>query len=318
MVGTNGKYFVTLDSGNVISYAVKSNGAIGKEVSSINLSPYSGGDCYSAGVQPPAKLDHTGRYLYILLLNSTCEAMQTFTISSTGLLTFKGGSGIDYGSGGPYVPFPTLTGNDLIGISVQVTPDTCWPIFAEFDRAAGGTLNFVGGVYGTGPLTQEPDWYYRPLGPITDDPTDHLAVAATQIEAPKFECGANGPTQLASYTALGESPWLVTSNTWQNMPTVPGGVSSMILDPTGKILAVATATGVQFFHFNGANPITTFTGIIPVSGSIVQMAWDYDGHLYALNTNHRMHVYAVTSKSAEETSGSRTDVPIGPFTVRSK
>jgi hypothetical protein len=30
----------------------------------------------------------------------------------------------------------------------------------------------------------------------------------------------------------------------------------MKLDPTGKILAVATGTGIAFYHFNGADPIT--------------------------------------------------------------
>jgi len=101
----------------------------------------------------------------------------------------------------------------------------------------------------------------------------------------------------------------------------------MVLDPTGKILAVATGTGVQFFHFNGASPITTFTGVIGVSGYITHMSWDSDGHLYAQNgASGKMHVYEVSTKSAKELSGSPTLIPIGTvygnpvssFVVRSK
>jgi WD40 repeat protein len=96
-------------------------------------------------------------------------------------------------------------------------------------------------------------------------------------------------------------------------------ISSILLDPTGKILAVAINTGVQFFHFNGAEPITPFTGIIGVTGYVTGMAWDNVGHLYAQNgAKGRMHVYEVTETSARELPDSPTAIPIGSFVVRTK
>ena len=42
LIGTNGKFLVTSDTTTVFSFAVESNGAIGKQVSSINTQLYSG------------------------------------------------------------------------------------------------------------------------------------------------------------------------------------------------------------------------------------------------------------------------------------
>jgi 6-phosphogluconolactonase (cycloisomerase 2 family) len=127
-----------------------------------------------------------------------------------------------------------------------------------------------------------------------------------------------GPQQLASYTVDSQGA-LTTTNTYEQMPRVDGWPTSMMLDHTGKILAVTTGPGVQFFHFNGAKPITEFTGIVGVSGAVTQMAWDSDDHLYAQNVAHgKMHVYEVTTKSVKELSGSGTVIPQGTFVVRTK
>jgi small-conductance mechanosensitive channel len=85
----------------------------------------------------------------------------------------------------------------------------------------------------------------------------------------------------------------------------------MKMDPTGKYLAIATGPGVQLYHFNGAKPITSFTGVIGTSGSISQIAWDTSGHLYALNTSGKVHVYTVTSTSVKEVAGSPYVIPNG-------
>jgi hypothetical protein len=84
----------------------------------------------------------------------------------------------------------------------------------------------------------------------------------------------------------------------------PGGIKA---NPAGNILAAAVGTGIQFFHFNGADPITPFAGneIIGTSGYIQDMAWDSDNHLYALNyESGRLHVYNVTTKGVVEAPGS--------------
>ncbi len=79
----------------------------------------------------------------------------------------------------------------------------------------------------------------------------------------------------------------------------------MRMSPSGKLLAVATGTGVQIFHFNGSSPITKFTGIIGTSGYVSDLQWDKSNHLYAINgATGNLHVYTVTTSSAVEASGS--------------
>jgi hypothetical protein len=64
-------------------------------------------------------------------------------------------------------------------------------------------------------------------------------------------------------------------------------------------------TGVQLFHFNAAKPITKFIGVIGTSGSIRQIAWDADNHLYALNTSGKMHCWSVHRSGRSEASPCR-------------
>jgi outer membrane protein assembly factor BamB len=121
--------------------------------------------------------------------------------------------------------------------------------------------------------------------------------------------------QLASYTGNSQDT-ATTTNVSESMPTLANGWRGlMAMNPAGTILAVATGTGTQFFHFNGAEPITPFTGgVIGSSGFITAMAWDNDGHLYALNgATGRLHVYAVTSTTAKEVSGSPYQPPFKSF-----
>jgi outer membrane protein assembly factor BamB len=79
----------------------------------------------------------------------------------------------------------------------------------------------------------------------------------------------------------------------------------MAMSPSGRILAVSVETGVQFFHFNAAEPITAFTGIIGVSGHISSMQWDSSNHLYAINgASGRLHVYTAATTGVDEAPGS--------------
>jgi len=89
------------------------------------------------------------------------------------------------------------------------------------------------------------------------------------------------------------------------LPAASGVGIDMKLNPAGNILAVAVDTGIQFFHFNGAGEITSFTGIIGTSGYISTMAWDKNNHLYALNgRSGKLHVYSATATKVVEASGS--------------
>jgi hypothetical protein len=303
-VGTNGTHFITQDPYFLYSYDVASGGVIGREVSKVEASFYSGG----CGLITQAELDHTGQYVYVSL--GACGGwLQKYAIAkTTGELTFKGEVPLQPTAPGWWNTLPTFIGNDVndaVAIGVQYTPnlgsDPCTPYFS-------------GASIWTDPASQPGWYYYSPTGPITDDPTNHLAVAMAPVNVPALQCGVYGPTQLASYTVPsptqhGGAVGLLTTNTWDHMPTVLGYINTMKISSSGKLLAVAWGTGVQFYHFNGADPITPFTGMIGTSGFIAAMAWDNSNHLYALNgESGRLHVYTATPTEVKEVSGSPYDI----------
>jgi hypothetical protein len=305
MVGTNGKFFLSQDGGYVYSYEVTSNGAISKEVSKINTGLYSGSACAPIN---QAELDHTGSYVYVLLnggsIGAVCADFQTYEVSKTGELSFKGSADLGIVASA----LPSVTGNNKFAYATHSAPGCCGTVITPFSRESTGALNIINASIKL-PKPEPGDLPYVPVQLLTPDRTNHFATVLWQESPSEY--------QLASFTAESQGD-LTSTNTWENMPVLPDSLSSLVLDPTGKILAVATGTGIQLFHFNEASPITHFTGIIGSSGFITQMAWDSNGHLYGLNYSGKMHVYEVDAKGITETSGSRTLVPLGPFVVRSK
>jgi hypothetical protein len=92
MIGSNGSYFVTLDSSDgatIHSYKVAADGAIESQVSTINSQDYNGVNC---GTTDGGVFDHTGEHVYVLLDTSgNCGAFQTYSVGKgTGVLSFKG------------------------------------------------------------------------------------------------------------------------------------------------------------------------------------------------------------------------------------
>jgi hypothetical protein len=83
------------------------------------------------------------------------------------------------------------------------------------------------------------------------------------------------------------------------------------MSPSGKLLAVGGALGLQLFRFNGANPITSYTGLIGF-GQFDQFRWDNSNHLYAINadTGH-LHIFTITPTSVREAPGSPYTIPGG-------
>jgi hypothetical protein len=306
-VGGNGSYFLSVDAAYLHSYKVSSTGAIGEQVSEINTQAYSDAQC---GAASAAELDHTGQYVYVLLNGSTindrigCAALQTYEIAkTTGVLTFKGATNLGANN---YPGVPTIAGNDIFSYTVTGVPSTCKLLLDAFQRESTGVIQST--VVERKDPTPEPNvWDGYLLTPfMTDDPTDHMALALQPTVGDDCEAGKY---QLASYT-VGSQGNLTSTNTWENMPTLAGLVYDILMSPAGKYLAVATGTGVQVFHFNGASPITPFTGIIGTSGYIDHLGWDVWNHLYALNVSNKLHIYAVTSSGVKEVSGSPYLIPV--------
>jgi hypothetical protein len=145
---------------------------------------------------------------------------------------------------------------------------------------------------------------YCPVG-LVADPSNHLAMA---MQAWNIDQGQpDGPNVLASYTADSHGN-ITTKSTMENMPPVVAGIGVMSISPSGKLLAIGSGGGFQVFHFNGANPITKYTGLLHASETFVEFGWDKDNHLYALSTTN-LHVYSATSTSLKEVSGSPYSIP---------
>jgi hypothetical protein len=76
------------------------------------------------------------------------------------------------------------------------------------------------------------------------------------------------------------------------------------MSPSGQYLAVGGTSGLQIFHFNGANPITKFTGLVTTK-QIDQLFWDNSNHLYAISrTAGKLFVYSVSSTGVKRAPGS--------------
>lgn len=98
---------------------------------------------------------------------------------------------------------------------------------------------------------------------------------------------------------------LTTSDTYESMPKVlVGTVNDYWMSPDGKYLAVGGTTGLRIYHFNEANPITRFTGLL-TKNEVDQMFWDNANHLYAISsTAGELYVYTITSKGVAQAPGS--------------
>jgi len=93
------------------------------------------------------------------------------------------------------------------------------------------------------------------------------------------------------------------------MPVVAvGNVNYLQASPAGNLLAVGGQNGLQVFHFNGANPITKYTGLL-TSDPIFQTFWDNANHLYAISpANSLLYVFNVTPTTVTKAPGS-------PYTI---
>jgi hypothetical protein len=321
MIGSNQKYFISLGTYWVRSYAVKSNGAIGAQVSQINTQNYSGGEC---GTTNGAVLDHTGQFVYVLLNlppdgDNICNAFQTFQIApASGQLTFNGATSTDtkfaVTGAPPQRNLPTILANNKFAYAINdFRYSTRWnnqDIYlngeSTFSRESNGTLEYLNSIRSwvfPPPYNDDEEYEWFPVQ-VTADPTNHLAVAIFPWYHPPF--GTRGSVQLASFTV--DSEGMPTStNTWENMPFPDVTANALNMSPDGKLLAVGGNGGLQVFHFNGGAPITRYSQIL-ATGKVNWVRWDKAHHLYALNTNGKLYVYTITPTSIAAAPGS-------PYTV---
>ncbi len=295
-----------------------------RRFSQINTQSYSGSEC---GSPYHGVLDHTGQDIYAQLAGAVatgsavaCDALQSFKISSTGALSFLGAT--EYENDGFFNPSqPTtpiaLTGSGSYAYSFQYGYDAEVQTYA-FQRESSGAMMSDDPRHVTNPTDPSGNIFYSPgaLG-VTGDPTNHLAIA----DNPYIDGEELNLPQLASYTVASNGD-IASTNTSDNVPTPEVDPDVLNMSPSGQFVAVAGSSGtqqyqngtqsngLQVFYFNGANPITSYSGVL-TTAPINEIHWDNSNHLYALsNSTKKLYVYTVTSSGI-------TAVPGSPFTIAS-
>jgi hypothetical protein len=281
----NGKWLFGVDPTGVYidSFSIGSNGALTyKDKYTTNLN---GGTLYDLF------LDHTGASLYAIDYTTNNDYLSQSINQQTGQLSF-----LNDLSGGP----DHNVRLSFIGDNQFAYASSCYHFGPEIfgvQRASNGTLSYLNI---TPPFPAEKSGgFYCPWAAAAD-PTNHLAIALSPLTS---NWGSDGAPQLAVYTA-DSSGNLTTTSTNQNMPSVlTQTVQTYWMSPTGKYLAVG-GTGLQIFHFNGANPITKFTGLL-TTDTINQVYWDNANHLYAISSSAgKLYVFTVTSTGVTQAPGS--------------
>jgi hypothetical protein len=306
LAGSTGYAFYSVGTDYIHAYELKSNGAIGTQISQIDTQSYPGGDCGPATPGAAGVLDHSGKYLYNFLSTfGTCSVYQTYKIETSHALGFDSFTRIDTENSGPN-PDSTSMIQAILGnekYAYAINSDGHLSNIIGFMRETSGALRYVQ-ITETDPPT--PAGYWAPQL-LAADPTNHLAAL--------IDPGGSVPGQLASYTADSDGN-LTSTNTSEPTPAlVP---SDMSMSPSGLLLAVSGYPenspfddGLEVFHFNEANAITLYK-VVLTGVPIDAIKWDSSNHLYAMSYNtKRIYVYTVTPTSIAAAPGS-------PYTLTSQ
>lgn len=300
-MAVNGAYLFANENNQnasqIDSFSIASNGALTfRETQPVESTP---------GVVS-VYLDHTGSTLYADYYTTNNDYLQYTINQSNGELNYLGDL-----AGGPANNSPV----SFIGNNVYAYSSSCYHFTPEIigvQRASDGALSYISNFSPPFPTTKTSGFYCPWLAAA--DPTDHLAVAIQPLDS---NWTPTGPYQLATYTA-DSSGNLTTTSTYSNMPfTEAGGAAGTSnsylndywMSPAGNLLAVAGSSGLQVFHFNGANPITKYTGLL-TKDEVDQVFWDNDNHLYAIGrAAGELWVFTVTPTEVIETPGSPYSIP---------
>ncbi len=298
-LATDGKYLLAANRSEPLidSFAVESDGAL-RYATSTNYAKHTSRDeCADAG---QLFFDHTAATLYIQEYNFDCAntGVTSFTLNKkTGGLSYLGVDNMGAFPGMYNAAY--FTGNNVFAYSAANSSCTYYEIYG-FKRDSNGLLISAGGVSNSPEPPPDGAGGYVP-DLLAADPANHVAVLEQPANPPG--CAA-GSLQLATYTA-NSSGVLSTTSTHANMPsTLIANPWDMKMSPSGKLVAVAGKEGLQVFHFNGAHPITHFTGLL-TSTPINQMFWDNSNHLFAISqSGGRIYVFTITPDGAHEAPGS--------------
>lgn len=301
----NGMYLMAVSNRQktINSYSIRPDGSL-TFATQTNYAQDNNNQCGNAG---SLFFDHTGQFLYVQEYNVDCanSGMASFAVQdATGQLKYLGstitGSEYDDNNSAYFV------GNDTFAYAAG--PPGCYIYSIDgFQRAGNGLLTAFDD--GAPAYLPGPPGGFRLFAPdlAASDTDNHIAIA----EIPANPPGCLGlPARISVWTADANGK-LTTASTYANMPTTAiVNPHDLKMAPSGALLAIAGQEGLQVFHMNGANPVTSFTPLL-TSDPINMMFWDNSDHLYAISqSTNKLHVFTVTSTDYREAPGS-------PYTVTS-
>jgi hypothetical protein len=285
------------NASNIYTYSISSTGAL-KLVSTTNAGKYVSGfsSQYSAVV---LQVDPAGATIYTMVGTSQTDwYLESFKIESNGELQFLGSAYADphainqirFVQNGQYAMtdgcYNTAAGASFTTDSNDISD------LVEYQHESNGFLTYIG-TSNDPPTAKGDDDYCAGLN--ASDPTDHVAIGFTLFD-PAGDDTEPGMA-LGAYTVTGTP---TTTSTYENMPvTSVGDPYSMSIDPTAKILAVGGEGSFQLYHFNGADPITQYSGVIQTNDLIRDIGWDKSSHMYLL-TDHSVDIYNISTTSYTE------------------
>ncbi len=284
MAHTTNWFFVS-DGTNIYTFSIASTGAL-KQVSSVDAAKdYE----FSGLVGLGLTLDHTGATLYSLAFDGSGDNEFQFFAknSNNGALSF-------FGSTPPSAPYSDLV---FAGNNVYAYGFTCFQASTTIYGLKRGGDGSLTPFNPTASVPTFPNGEYCPVAAAAD-PANHFAVpmylATTGPPSP--------PASLAVYSA-DSSGNLSTKSTRQNMPTSSvGNVNNTVASPAGNLVALAGTSGLQVFHFNGSNPITSYTGLLAVH-NISQILWDSHDHLYGISPSGLLYAFKITATGHKQARG---------------
>jgi hypothetical protein len=292
------------DQENVYTFSIAANGAL-KLVSQVNAQNYSP----ACGNFWPVQIDDTGSTLYNQVAD-TCDTtvyFQSFKIEPNGDLQFLGDvpNPVDGMAAFFYGPIYFLGNNQYAYQAACVDFDgDVGAAPAAFARESSGLLTSPNSSIAI-PSPKDPQDNVYCMSALATDPTDHVVMAYRDFNYPDVDYV--GDTVLATYSADSHGD-LTTHSTYENMlATDLPFVSALSVSPSGKLLA-AGGNGFQVFHFNQANPVTRYTGLLQPKIQFLQFGWDKNNHLFALGSR-ALYVYTVTPTSIKEAPGSPYSIP---------
>jgi hypothetical protein len=292
-MAVNGKWLFDTDGVNIFAFAIQRNGAL-REGPEVNTEAHN--QVPNVGGPLNLVLDHTGQSLYDgdILIDGSNNGYQSFKIiNATGQLEFQQ----DIPPFNIVVDFPlSFSANNEFAYGSSCVKGI--PFIYGYKRNSDGTLQSLNLNPNIPPSLIAGSENCPFLAAA--DTSNHVAVSLTPF-APFFD---TGPPQIAVYTA-DDTGTLTTTSTAANMPrTSVVSVIALSMAPSGKLLAVGGAAGLQVFHFNGANPVTFYTGLL-THNEIDQMFWDKANHLYAISQKAgKLYVFTITPTAVIRAPGS--------------